>query len=156
MQALRPFVRLAVRPTAATRLHACKLRPMSSLSVIHTDKAPAAVGPYSQAIKANGMLYVSGCLGLDPKTGNFPSTEVDKQAAVALENMAAVLKAGGSSFDKVVKVSLFLTDINDFAKVNAVYAKYFGNHKPARSTYAVKALPKGGIVELEAIAVADK
>ncbi|EFA77633.1 hypothetical protein PPL_12240 [Heterostelium album PN500] len=111
--------------------------------VITTNEAPAAIGPYSQAIKANGQIFVSGCLGLDPKTMQFTSeTDVEIQTQVALQNMSKILDAAGSSMSKVVKTTILLKDINDFAKVNQVYSKYFSVDPPARSTFAVRDLPK--------------
>ncbi|GAM20045.1 hypothetical protein SAMD00019534_032200 [Acytostelium subglobosum LB1] len=126
----------------------------SGKQVISTTQAPAALGAYSQAIKANGQIFVSGCLGLDPITMKYPSdTDVELQAQQALENMKYVLEAGGSSMSKVVKTTILLKDINDFAKVNNVYSKYFTVDPPARSTFAVRDLPKNGLVEIEAIAL---
>eukprot|EP01116_Phalansterium_solitarium_P005288 TRINITY_DN167_c0_g1_i2.p3 TRINITY_DN167_c0_g1~~TRINITY_DN167_c0_g1_i2.p3 ORF type:complete len:152 (+),score=60.82 TRINITY_DN167_c0_g1_i2:672-1127(+) len=126
----------------------------SSREVISSADAPKAIGPYSQAIKASGnFLFVSGQLGFDPKTGDFASADVEGQAKQALENMGAILKAGGSSFAQVVKTTILLKDINDFAKVNAVYGEYFPSNPPARATYAVAALPKNGLVEIEAVAL---
>eukprot|EP00274_Cyanoptyche_gloeocystis_P007146 CAMPEP_0196666130 /NCGR_PEP_ID=MMETSP1086-20130531/63935_1 /TAXON_ID=77921 /ORGANISM="Cyanoptyche gloeocystis , Strain SAG4.97" /LENGTH=126 /DNA_ID=CAMNT_0042003219 /DNA_START=249 /DNA_END=629 /DNA_ORIENTATION=+ len=121
---------------------------------VQTNKAPAAVGPYSQAIKTKDTVYVSGCLGLVPSTGDFESTtDVEIQTKQALENMKAIVEAAGSSMDKVVKTTILLKDINDFAKVNAIYATYFPSVPPARSTFAVAALPKAGLIEIEAIAL---
>lgn len=120
--------------------------------VIATKEAPAAVGAYSQAISANGFLFVSGQLGLDPATGTFAGADFKSQAEQSLKNIAAILKSEGLDFSKVVKTSVFLADINDFATLNEVYARYFVEPFPARSAVAVKTLPKGGLVEMEVIA----
>lgn len=126
------------------------------IEVVHAENAPKAIGPYSQAIKACNTLYVSGCLGLDPKTAEFPSDDVQEQARQAITNLKRILVAGDSSLARVVKTTVLLTDINDFAKVNAVYSEYFTGVKPARTTYAVAALPKNAKVEIEAIALVGK
>ena len=119
---------------------------------IATDKAPAAVGPYSQAVKVGNTLYCSGQIGLDPVTGQMKGSDVRTQAEQVMENIAAVLAAADASFEDVVKTTCFLTDINDFATFNEIYAKYFTG-KPARSCVAAAALPKGALVEVEVIAV---
>lgn len=121
---------------------------------IATTAAPAAVGPYAQAVKAGGFVYCSGQLGLDPATGTFAAADTAGQARQVLRNLAAVLAAAGSSLGQVVKVTVFLADLNDFAALNAEYAAAFGDHKPARSTVEVKRLPKDARVEIECIAVA--
>lgn len=113
--------------------------------------APAAVGPYSHAVKAGKTLYVSGQLGLDPISGELVEG-VEAQARVALTNLAAVLKAADMDMSDVVKTTVFLTDMGDFAAINGIYAEAFGDTKPARSCVAVAALPKGGVFEIEAIA----
>ena len=120
--------------------------------VISTDKAPAAIGPYSQAIQAGDFLYASGQIPLDPKTGAMVSGGVDEQARQALENAKAVLEAAGYSMQDVVKTTVFITDMGNFAAVNEVYAKYFEKEPPARSCVAVKALPKDALVEVEVVA----
>ena len=117
-----------------------------------TDKAPAAIGPYSQAIFANGTLYASGQIPIDPATGNIEGKTIAEQAEQSCKNVGEILKASGLSFDDVVKTTCFLADIKDFAEFNAVYAKYFTS-KPARSCVAVKDIPKGALCEIEAIAV---
>lgn len=122
-------------------------------TVVSSEKAPAALGPYSQAIKAGNTLYISGQLGLNPKTGEFPGPDAVSQAKQALANLQAILKAAGASPANVVKTTVLLTDINDFADVNGVYATVFVADPPARSCFAVAALPKGAKVEIEAIAV---
>lgn len=124
------------------------------MEVLHTDKAPAAVGPYSQAIKVNGMIFTSGQIPLCPETGELVTESIEKAAERSLENNKAILENAGSSLDKVIKVAIFLADINDFAKVNEVYGKYFSEHKPARSCVQVAALPKGAPIEIEMIALA--
>jgi len=118
---------------------------------ISTGGAPGAIGPYSQAIQSGDMLFCSGQLGLDPATGEL-ADGVEAQAERALRNLQAVLDAAGLSFADVVKTTVFLADIADFAKVNAVYGTFMTDPPPARSTFAVRALPKGGLVEIEAIA----
>eukprot|EP01098_Paradermamoeba_levis_P003698 TRINITY_DN1655_c0_g4_i1.p1 TRINITY_DN1655_c0_g4~~TRINITY_DN1655_c0_g4_i1.p1 ORF type:complete len:149 (+),score=53.19 TRINITY_DN1655_c0_g4_i1:136-582(+) len=122
--------------------------------VVSTPKAPAAIGPYSQAIKANGFVFVSGCIPLVPETNAFPSNDdIELQTTQALENLKNIVEASGSSLDKVVKTTILLIDINHFPKVNAIYAKYFPSDPPARATYAVAALPKGAMIEIECIAL---
>ena len=120
--------------------------------VIYTDKAPAAVGPYSQAIQAGGTLYSSGQLGLIPETGLLPEG-IEAQTVRALANVGAVLKEAGFEKEDVVKTTVFLTDLGNFGKVNELYAGFFGETKPARSCVEVSALPKGGLVEIEFVAV---
>lgn len=120
---------------------------------IATVAAPSALGPYSQAIEANGMIYLSGQLGLHPVAGSLPET-VEAQAERALQNIAAILDQAGSSFDKAVKTTIFLADMGDFAKVNEVYGRFFNRPYPARSTVQVACLPKNALVEIEVIALA--
>ncbi|PON91994.1 RidA family [Trema orientale] len=119
---------------------------------VKTDKAPAALGPYSQGIKANNFLYVSGVLGLIPETGKFVSENVEDQTEQVLKNMGEILKAGGASYSSVVKTTIMLADLKDFKKVNEIYAKYFPSPAPARSTYQVAALPLDAKIEIECIA----
>lgn len=121
---------------------------------IYSDKAPAPIGPYSQAIRAGNQLFVSGMIALDPQSGELIGSDAAAQAEQALKNLGAVLEAAGMSYANVVKTTVFLLDMNDFAAVNAVYAKYFDANKPARSTVAVAGLPKGARVEVDAIALA--
>ena len=116
-----------------------------------TDKAPAAIGPYSQAIFANGTLYASGQIPIDPATGNIEGKTIAQQAEQSCKNVGEILKASGLGFDDVVKTTCFLADIKDFTEFNAVYAKYFTS-KPARSCVAVKDIPKGALCEIEIIA----
>jgi len=121
-------------------------------NVISTDKAPQAVGPYSQAIKADSLIFLSGQIPLDPATGVIVGDTAAEQAEQVLKNIGEVLKAAGASYPDVVKTTVFLTDINDFAAVNEVYKRFFTEKYPARSAVAVAALPKGAKVEIEAIA----
>ena len=120
--------------------------------VIATTQAPAAIGPYSQAIEANGTVYVSGQIPVDPATGVIADT-VEAQAKQSLENVKHILEAAGLTMADVVKTTVLLADINDFAAVNAVYAQYFTSEQPARACYQVAAIPKGAKLEIEAIAV---
>ena len=119
------------------------------LKTIFSDKAPAAIGPYSQAVQAGNMLFCSGQIALDPSTGEMVQGDVVVQAERVMENIAAVLTAAGAGFDNVVKTTIFLVEMGDFAAVNEIYGRYFSNHKPARSTVAVKSLPRGALVEIE-------
>ncbi len=123
---------------------------------VRSDRAPAPIGPYSQAILSGKELFCSGQVGFDPATGELNGTDAATQADQALRNLGAVLEAGGMSYADVVKTTVFLVDMNDFAAVNEVYAKYFDTAKPARSTVAAAALPRGARVEIEAIARADR
>ena len=123
------------------------------MKAIATQNAPAAIGPYSQAIEANGTVYVSGQLGIDPATGNFAEGGAVAQARQSFTNISNILKEAGLSMKNVVKVTVLLADINDFAAVNEVYKDFFEAPFPARSAFAVAALPKGGKIEIEAIAV---
>ena len=124
---------------------------MSAIRQIHTENAPAAVGPYSQAVEVNGMLYTSGQIPLDPATGNIVDGDIKAQADRVMKNIVSVLEAAGTTADKVVKTMCFLADMDDFAAFNEVYAEYF-TEKPARSCVAVKSLPKGALCEIEVIA----
>lgn len=119
---------------------------------ILTHEAPAPIGPYSQAIKSGGFLFCSGQVPIDPQTGNIVEGDISTQAARVLTNLGAVLQAAGLDYANILKTTIFLVDMNDFAAVNAVYERYFGTSKPARSTVAVSALPKGARVEIDAIA----
>jgi len=122
------------------------------LEIITTDKAPAAIGPYSQAVKSGNMLYCSGQIPLDPATGEMVSGDITDQTGRVMKNITAVLSAAGAGFDNVVKTTIYLVDMGDFASVNEVYGHYFNTHKPARSTVAVKSLPRSALVEIEVIA----
>uniref|UniRef100_A0A0E0EBZ2 Uncharacterized protein n=1 Tax=Oryza meridionalis TaxID=40149 RepID=A0A0E0EBZ2_9ORYZ len=121
-------------------------------AAVQTEKAPAALGPYSQAIKANNMVFVSGVLGLNPETGKFVSESVEDQTEQVMKNMGEILKASGASYSSVVKTTIMLADLQDFKKVNEIYAKYFPAPAPARSTYQVAALPLNARIEIECIA----
>ena len=122
--------------------------------IIATNNAPAAIGPYSQAILANGFIYTSGQIPLNPETGTIEADSIEAQAEQAIKNIGEILKAAGTDFSKVVKTTCFLAHISDFAAFNSVYEKYFVS-KPARSCFEVSALPKGALVEIEAVAVAE-
>ena len=122
-----------------------------ALQIIRTAAAPAAIGPYSQAIQTGNLLLTSGQLGLDPITGSLPEG-VEAQAEQALKNIGAILSEAGYTKEDVVKTTVFIRNMGDFGKVNAIYAAFFGDHKPARSCVEVSALPKGGLVEIEVIA----
>ncbi len=124
---------------------------MAELKKVATDKAPAAIGPYSQAIVIKDMVYTSGQIPINPASGNVEATTIEEQAEQVMKNLGEVLKAAGSCFENAVKTTCFLADMNDFAAFNGVYAKYFTT-KPARSCVAVKTLPKGVLVEVEVIA----
>ena len=121
--------------------------------VIFTEKAPAAIGPYSQAIEANGMVFLSGQLPVDPATGEFAPGGVAEQTAQCFENIKSILAEAGLTTANIVKTTVFLADMSLFAEMNGVYATYFEGDVPARSAFAVKALPKGALVEIESIAV---
>jgi 2-iminobutanoate/2-iminopropanoate deaminase len=124
------------------------------MEFIATNKAPAAIGPYSQGVKVNGMFYSSGQIALTP-AGEMLGDDVVLQTKQVFSNLKAVLEEAGSSLDRVVKVMAFVADINDFATVNEIYAEAFGDHKPARSLVAAKTLPKNALVEIEVIALCD-
>ena len=121
------------------------------MNIIETKKAPAAIGPYSQAITTGGLIFTSGQIPIDPASGSIAANDIAGQARQAIQNLAAVLEAAGSGLDKVVKTTCFLTDINDFAVFNEIYAELFPG-KPARSCVEVSNLPKGALVEIEAVA----
>ena len=124
------------------------------MKFISTKEAPAAIGPYSQAVVANGLIYTSGQIPMNEK-GVIEATDVVNQAHQVMKNLFYVLEAAGAHFNDVVKTTIFLTDMDDFDKVNEVYSHYFGHHKPARSTIAVKTLPKNVLIEIECIAIAN-
>lgn len=125
------------------------------IEVVATDKAPGAIGPYSQAIKANGMVFCSGQIPIDPATGNFVSEDIVEQTEQVFKNLGEVLAAAGASFETVVKTSVFLADMNDFAAMNEVYGRYFDTNKPARATVQAARLPRDARVEIDCIAVAS-
>jgi 2-iminobutanoate/2-iminopropanoate deaminase len=122
--------------------------------IITTDRGPQAIGPYAQAVRANGWLFVSGQIPLDPATGQMIEGDVAQQTARVLENLKGIVEASGSSLERVVKTTVYLVDIADFAVMNEVYARYFSQNPPARATVAVKELPRGARVEIELIALA--
>ena len=124
------------------------------MNIIATEKAPGAIGPYSQGYEVNGMVFTSGQIPVDPATGNIPEG-IAAQAEQSCKNVGEILKAAGSGYDKVVKTTCFLAEIADFAAFNEVYAKYFTS-KPARSCFAVKDLPKGALCEIEVIAAVEE
>lgn len=126
-----------------------------SRDTIHTERAPAAIGPYSQAIRAGDTVYLSGQIPLDPDSGLVVEGDIEAQARRAFENLRAVCEAAGGSLDRIVRAGLFLTDLGDFARVNAVMAEYFSAPFPARSTVQVSALPRGVRFEVDAIMVLD-
>ena len=121
------------------------------MKAIYTGKAPAAVGPYSQAVVINGLVYTSGQIALNPSTGELVGSTIEEQAEQVMKNLVAILEAAGTKPENAVKTLCFLTDINDFAAFNAVYARYF-TEKPARSCVGIQSLPKGAICEVEVIA----
>jgi 2-iminobutanoate/2-iminopropanoate deaminase len=127
-----------------------------SKEIVSTDKAPGAIGPYSQAIKAGGMVFCSGQIPIDPATGNFVSDVVAEQTEQVLKNLSEVLAAAGSSLGEVVKTTVFLADMNDFAEMNEVYSRFFSENKPARATVQAARLPRDARVEIECIALAGK
>lgn len=121
--------------------------------IVSTEKAPVAIGPYSQAVKANGFVFTSGVIPVDPATGKVVEGAITEQATQVLENLTAMLAASGSSLDQAVKTTCFLVDLNDFAAFNSVYATYFDSDQPARSTFQVAKLPLGVLVEVECVAL---
>ena len=125
------------------------------LKIIHTDKAPAAVGPYSQAVRAGNMLFVSGQIPANPATGELVTSSIEDETKQCLENAIAILTEAGTSLEKVVKATVFIKDMNMFGRINEVYAQYFKNHKPARACVEVARLPKDVNVEIEMIAVVE-
>ena len=122
------------------------------MNAIHTEKAPAAIGPYSQAIEVNGFVYTSGQLPVDPATGEFAEGGIKEQTRQSLTNIRAILEEGGYAMDDIVKTTVLLNNIRNFGAMNAVYAEFFPDMKPARACYQVAALPMGAKVEIEAIA----
>jgi len=126
---------------------------MDSFKAIRTEKAAAAVGPYSQAVAASGWIWVSGQIGIDPGSGRMVEGGVEDEARQVLQNLSAVLEAAGSGLDRVVKATIYLTDLGSFEVVNRVYAGFFGDPPPARACVEVSALPKGARVEIDAVAV---
>ncbi len=125
------------------------------IATIHTDKAPQAIGPYSQAIKCNGFVFVSGQIPLKPESMTLLEGSTGDQTRLVMENLSKILEEAGSSIDKVVKTTIYLSDLNDFDEVNKVYGEFFSSHKPARATVQVARLPKDVSVEIDAIAALD-
>ena len=123
------------------------------MDFIATNDAPHAIGPYSQAVRSGNMLFLSGQIGLDPKSGNLIDGDFAAQSRRVFDNLRAVLRAGGADFRHVTRATVYLTDLGNFQTLNSIYAEYFGNHKPARSTVGVAQLPRGAQVELDLIAV---
>ena len=123
--------------------------------IIQTDRAPQAIGPYSQAVKARGFVYASGQIPIDPATGQFVAGGIREQTEQVLKNVEAVLEASGSSLDKVVKTTVFLADMEEFAAMNEVYARFFSREPPARATVQAAGLPRNAKVEIEVIALAE-
>jgi len=123
------------------------------MDVVSTDKAPGAIGPYSQAVKVNGMVFCSGQIPIDPLTGSFVSDNIAEQTEQVLKNLNAVLESAGSGLDRVVKTTVFLADMEDFAAMNEVYSKYFDGNKPARATVQAARLPRDAKVEIECVAI---
>ena len=121
--------------------------------IISTENAPGAIGPYSQAVKTGNLVFVSGQIPIDPKTGAFVSEEIKEQTEQVLKNLSAILEAAGSQLENVVKTTVFLADMNDFAAMNEIYGKYFSEHKPARATVEAARLPRDARVEIECIAI---
>lgn len=121
--------------------------------IVSTENAPSAIGPYSQAVKAGDMVFVSGQIPIDPKTGEFVSNEIGEQTEQVLKNLSAVLEAAGSDLNNVVKTTVFLADMNDFTAMNNVYAKHFSDNKPARATVQAARLPRDARVEIDCIAL---
>lgn len=129
---------------------------MTTRTIVSTDKAPAAVGPYSQAVRCGNLVYTAGQIALDPATGRIEGQTIEQQAERTLRNLAAVLAAAGSGMDRVVKVTVFMTDLGEFAAMNEVYARHFVDEPPARSAIQVAALPLGAQIEIEAVALASE
>ena len=123
------------------------------MDFVASPNAPAAIGPYSQGVISHGVLYTSGQVSLDPKSGNIVEGDFSAQARRVFDNLAAVLTAAGTSFSNVLKATVYVTDLANFATLNSIYAEYFGSHKPARTTVQVSALPKGAMLEVDLVAV---
>ena len=122
------------------------------MQMIYTEEAPKPIGPYSQAVKYENFVFLSGQIALDPKTNELVGTDAAEQTKIIMENIGSILKEAGLSFNHIIKTTIYLKDLNDFEKVNQVYGSYFTEHKPARSTVEVSRLPKGALVEIEVIA----
>jgi 2-iminobutanoate/2-iminopropanoate deaminase len=129
---------------------------MAKKKIVESDKAPQPIGPYSVGVRMGNLIFTAGQIGLDPQTGEIVPGGIEAETRRVLQNLQGILEAGGSSLDQVVKTTVFLRDMNDFAKMNAVYAEFFRQDFPARSTVQAAALPKGGAVEIEAVASVRK
>jgi 2-iminobutanoate/2-iminopropanoate deaminase len=127
----------------------------SKKEIVIAEKAPKAIGPYSAGVKAGGFVFTAGQLGIDPESGEFVPGGIEAQTHKALENLAAVLEAAGSSLEKVIKTTVFLKDMNDFVAMNGIYGQFFTEDFPARSAVQAARLPKDGLVEIEAVALVD-
>lgn len=123
--------------------------------IIKTNKAPEAIGPYSQAVKAGSFIFISGQIPINPETGELVTGSIEKETRQAITNLGEILTASGSSYDQVVKTTIYLTDMNDFSTVNEIFAEFFQNQKPARACIEASKLPKGVNFEIEAIAITD-
>jgi 2-iminobutanoate/2-iminopropanoate deaminase len=143
---------VAVAPSAANSADNNHASPRTSLRAISTDRAPKPVGPFSQAIQANGFVFVAGITARDPKTGRVIEDDITRQTELVMENIKAILEAAGSSLDRTVKTTVYLKDMNDFDAMGKVYARYFPSHPPARATVEVARL-HGGRVEIELVAL---
>jgi len=122
------------------------------IGYVSTKKAPAAIGPYSQGIVAGNLVFTSGQLPIDPSSGDLVNDDIKLATKTSLENVKSILEEAGSSIEKVIKVTVYVTNMDDFSKINEVYSEYFAEHKPARSLVEVSRLPKGGLIEIEAVA----
>jgi 2-iminobutanoate/2-iminopropanoate deaminase len=150
--AIAAIVTAAVIPLVTTT--SCTFRQVRpTMQTVHTDNAPAAIGPYSQAIVANGFVFTAGQVPFDPATMQLVEGDIGAQTEQVMKNVAAILRQAGADMSTVVKTTVFLRDMNDFAGMNEVYARHFGDHKPARSTVQVARLPRDVAVEIEAVAV---
>jgi 2-iminobutanoate/2-iminopropanoate deaminase len=153
MKRREALVTLSCMTLIGPNLYSKERRSKRMQKVIKTEKAPKAIGPYSQAIEANGMIFASGQIAIDPSTGELCTGDIEEQTRIVLSNLKAVLEAAGSSLDKTVKCTVFLQDLNDYSKMNAVYGEFFKPPYPARAAVQVARLPRDVKVEIEAIAI---
>jgi len=151
---MKSLYTLSLMASIGLFLGAC--HPAKQISTVSSLKAPKAIGPYSQAIKDEGMVYCSGQIGLSPTTGALAGDDIATQTHQVMENLKAVLEEAGTDMKQVVKVTIYLKDLNDYAKVNDIYKDYFPDTKPARSTVQVARLPKDALIEIDCIAVGDR
>ena len=149
--AIAAIVTAVLVPLAATM--SCTLRQVKPMQTVHTNDAPAAIGPYSQAIVANGFVFTAGQVPFDPQSMQIVEGDIAAQTEQVMKNITAILRQAGADLNTVVKTTVFLRDMNDFAAMNEVYGRHFGDHKPARSTVQVARLPRDVAVEIEAVAV---